>query len=90
MNNIDNMSIFYIYLIIIFITYIILRYKTISKDNDDPFIITLIVSVIWPLCLITYILIYCFKYLDILLMKIYIIKELIKNKEINKEINKES
>ena len=88
MNNIDNMSIFYIYLIIIFITYIILRYKTISGDNDDPLIITLIVSVIWPLFLITYILIYFFRYLDILLRKIYIIKELIKNKEINKEINK--
>ena len=83
MNNIDNMSIYYIYLIIIFITYIILRYKTISGDNDDPLIITLIVSVIWPLFLITYILFYCFRYLDILLRKIYIIKELIKNKEIN-------
>lgn len=84
MNNIDNTTIFYIYLIIIFITYIILRYKTISEDNDDPLIITLIVSVIWPLCLIMYILMYCFRYLDILLRKIYIIKELIKNKEIKK------
>ena len=78
----NDLTIGITYSIIAFIFYIILRYRVISKKNDDPIIVSLVLSIFWPCQLIICIFYYIIIIIESLLNKVYALQKLIKDKEI--------